>query len=849
MSRTPISASLSPEEQPSGLCPPTSIFERCENDHLSATFRYAASLTGDIIWDRDIEAGKIWWNENGQLVTGLSIEEAEANPDWWRERVHPDDRDRFMAVVMAFLEGATPVWSAEVRFRVADGSFRDYLSRGFPIRKKGARVVRFIGTLTDLTEQRVAERGLDQFFALSIDPASIGSSVGCFLRVNAAWEKAFGFTEKEVQSVRFMDHVHPDDVGPAIVEMQKRTDGKPTSEFECRCRCKDGSYKWFIWSARTDGPNGLSYAVGKDVTQRKGMEAALLAAKEAAEAATRAKSDFLASMSHEIRTPMNGVIGMNALLLDTPLSHEQREYAEAVRTSAQGLLNVINDVLEFSRVEAHRVILDSQNFDVATAVEKIVTLIAGTAQSKGLEICCFVHRGVPQVLRGDRGRLGQVLTNLVGNAIKFTDRGEIMVEVRLVPSPTDSAAALAGSVAGTKCRLHFCVRDTGIGLEAETIGRLFQPFSQADASTTRRYGGTGLGLAICKRLVELSDGEIGVVSVPGAGSEFWFEISLDPEAESSEAGVPPAKDFLPELVGIKLLVASGSRGGREVLQSYLAALGMQVTCLDDVSRVESALESADRNGAPFRLVILDGRPLPSSQEMDERLAAIPVIQLVPIGQPAVVKQETMIEGLRVDGATPGPSEVVRLTKPVRRLPLLQSIATVLGLEPPAPPLPVTQPSIASHATGATGRILVAEDNPINQKLITKILQKLGHRVVLVSTGIAAIDELRRNPYDLVFMDCQMPEMDGFAATASIRALEAAVGEGCDSAAQHDAHQIAQPVGSFGINRPSGHIPVIALTASALHGDRERCFAAGMDGYLTKPLAIDDLVAAIGDFLG
>ncbi len=672
-------------------------FENLENSRLTERFACVARATGDVIWDRDVEAGAVWWNENAQAIFGRLIEKVDANAVLWTDRIHPDDRDRYVALVRAFLRGTIPSWSTEARFRVADGTYRYFLSRGIPVRKDGERITRLIGVMTDVTEQRVAERERDQLFMVSLDPLCIGTHTGHFLRVNPAWEKAFGFTQPEIQLMSLLDVVHPDDREAALVELQKRTAGKPTFEMECRFLCKDGSHKWFLWSAASDGPEGLVYAVGKDITQRKETALALVAAKEAAETATRSKSDFLATMSHEIMTPMNGVLGMNALLLDTPLSPEQRDYADAVKTSAEGLLTIVNEILEFSRVEANRLVLETMDFEPGKVVQDTVVLLAATAQTKGLEIGYLVHSGVPRVLGGDPGRLCQVLANLIGNAIKFTDRGEIVVELcPLAPLPGTPAS---------RQRLRISVRDTGIGLDPEMIGRLFQPFSKADASTTRRDAGCGLGLAICKRLVELMDGQIGVTSAPGAGSEFWFDVAFDRRTEAP----PPGTDSLAEL------------------------------------------------------------------------RDLPVLVVVPVSLPATIP-----------------------------------------------------PPIARHATEVTGRILVVDDNLVNRKLVARILEKLGHRVVLAASGVAAISELRQNPYDLVLMDCQMPEMDGFVATASIRELEAAARSG------------AQPGGSFGMARPAGRIPVIALTASA---DREKCLAAGMDGYLTKPLAIEDITEAIRGFLG
>jgi two-component system, sensor histidine kinase and response regulator len=793
MSRTPISAIVSPEEQASELCPPLGIFERSEHDRLSATFRYAASLTGDIIWDRDIEAGKIWWNENGQVMTGLSIEEAEANPDWWRERIHPDDRDRFMAVVVAFVEGATPVWSAEVRFRVADGSFRDYLSRGFPIRKNGARVVRFIGMLTDVTEQRVAERGLDQFFALSLDPASIGSSSGCFQRVNAAWEKAFGFTEKEVQSVRFMDHVHPDDVGPAIVEMQKRTDGQPTSEFECRCRCKDGSYKWFIWSATTDGPNGLSYAVGKDVTQRKGMEAALLAAKEAAEAATRAKSDFLANMSHEIRTPMNGVLGMTELALNTELTVEQREYVGLAKYSAESLLVVINDILDFSKIEAGKMDLDPVAFGLRDTVEEAIKTVVLPAHQKGLELISDVQDDVPECAIGDGPRIRQILLNLIGNAVKFTAAGEVVVSLRLERNQPTT---------GFDLLLHFTVRDTGIGIPLEKREVIFEQFSQADGSTTRKFGGTGLGLTISKRLVEMMGGRIWVESQPGHGSAFHFTVRLN----SVDTHTSPASDS-GMLVGVPVLVVDDNATNLRILGKRLSHWGMEPVL---AASAAAALFILHKRESPFPLIItdvhmpdMDGFELAAQVRGDERNRATILLMLTSGGQPG---EGARCRELGVDGY---------LTKPASQSDLQAAILKVLGRSS-LEPTQIGAPAIRQISNESL-RILVAEDNRVNQMVTLRLLEKRGFHVVLVATGAEALTTLDREAFDVILMDVQMPDMNGMEATAAIRAKERLTG---------------------------GHVPIIAMTALAMRGDREEFLAAGMDSYVSKPIRASELFAAI-----
>ncbi|MEO8449616.1 MAG: response regulator [Gemmatimonadota bacterium] len=766
----------------------------------------AAKIGG---WEYDLVTREITCTAALCRLYDLSASELVTTPAGVRGFFAPEAQAVIAKALRRTVTGGEP-FNLELPMDTATGRRIQIRMIGTPFVVDG-RTVRVVGSAQDITERHRAEeqvRANEERWHLALEANGEGIWE-CDLRTEAIWlsprsKALIGFQDHELANTveAWADQIHPDDRSAAHQSLKDYAAGR-TSEHnvEFRMRHRNGEWIWIHSRAvgRFDNRGGARL-VGShaDITARKANAEGLRTAKEAAETAARAKSEFLATVSHEIRTPLNGIIGMAGLMLDTDLTAEQSDFAQTMKSSGESLLGIINDILDFSKVEAGKLTIERIPFDLNLALEEVSELLAPRAEAKRLDFVLRYPPGAATRFIGDPGRIRQIALNLAGNAVKFTQTGHVLIHVDVTEVATDRAS------------IRVAVRDTGIGIPVEIQSRLFQKFSQADSSTTRRYGGTGLGLAICLQLVELMGGTIELESQPGQGSTFAFslELAFDP------APTPKPKPST-SAQGVRILIVDDNEANRKVLIEQVRSFGARTEAVDGALAGLARMRAALAENDPFRLVLtdylmpdVDGEGFGHAVSNDPTLTGTPLIILSSAGR--------LVDGRRFEAA----GFAASLGRPTRIHHLREAIDAVLGggrdgrkqtndlltLHGRAEARTGAKPATPIAAPGAR-RVLVVDDNLVNQKVASKLLERLGCVVDVAKNGREAVEFTEAAVYDVVFMDCLMPELDGYEATRAIRERDAAV----------------------------KRIPIVAMTANVMHGDRTRCLEAGMDDYLSKPV--------------
>ena len=814
-----------------------------ERQRLSDRLILATSSAGMGVWDWDIRNNILTWDVTMYHLYGLSPDQFTGAYDAWSNSVHPEDRGPAEEEIRLAIEGEK-IFNTEFRVIWKDQSIHHIAARGIVQRDENGQSIRMIGVNWDITTQKKVEENrahLQRAIEQSVEGLALHDQEGKFTYCNRAQAAMYGYPADELigqpwQILYTKSQVnHIENTCFPILHSTGKWQGELVG------LRKDGTnfsveVSLSLLHHKDQTPAGL-VCTCRDITPRKEAESVitqtthilekknheLAVARDQALAAARSKSEFLATMSHEIRTPLNGVIGMTELLLDTDLTGDQVEMLDTVKRSGEFLLSIINDILDFSKTDAGKLNLEVIDFDIRTVVDEVLDILAGRASQKNLELIGLVYANTPRQLRGDPGRIRQILFNLIGNAIKFTPQGEVVVDVSVVETDPDTTT------------LKFAITDSGIGIAPEAQQTLFESFTQADSSTTRKFGGTGLGLAICKQLVTLMQGHIGVISEEDHGSTFWMTI---PFAHSPSSPIPLSHA---PLEGRRVCIIESNDTIRFLLRHYLQSWRMVCETARNGEEGFALLQQQSKEEQPFAIAILDhtlsetvqedGLSLAKRIRQDPTISSIPLILLTTFGK---YGEGQLAQSVGLNGY---------LTKPIRHQQLQQCLQMILektekvSSSTSHPPTLITRHTVQEARAHKQTRILLAEDNIVNQKVAVRMLQKLGYQVDVVGNGKEAVEAISHTAYDLMLMDCHMPEMDGLEAAKKIRkaerekVAEQGSGEEKDTGKTPDSSQLTPHLLAM---------PIIALTANALSGDRESCLQAGMNDFLTKPTSIEEL---------